>query len=169
MIGDFNAQIGETHLDTFLYQHELANINKELICYKNSENPSCVDFIWSNRPKSFSKTNAVFTGFSAFHKLFLSVLKTTKWKPNEITYRNFKKFSEENLNEELRTNLQKKCVKNNASFESVFLDTLNADASPKKKVNRANHAPYVTNALRKAIMKRSNLRKIYLKKRYLNL
>ena len=51
-IGDFNGQIGETHLDTFLYQHELANTNKEPICYKNSENPSWIDFVLSNRPKS---------------------------------------------------------------------------------------------------------------------
>ena len=29
LIGDFNALIGEKHLDTFLYQHELANISKE--------------------------------------------------------------------------------------------------------------------------------------------
>ena len=36
LFGDFNAQIEETHLDTFLYQHELANINKEPTCYKNS-------------------------------------------------------------------------------------------------------------------------------------
>ena len=28
LIGVFNAQVGETHLDTFLYQHELANIDK---------------------------------------------------------------------------------------------------------------------------------------------
>ena len=53
LIGDFNTQIRETHLDTFLYQHELANINKEPICYENSENPSCIDFTFSNRPKSF--------------------------------------------------------------------------------------------------------------------
>ena len=53
MIGDFHAQIGETHLDTFLYQHELENINKEPTCYNDSENPSCIDFILSNRPKSF--------------------------------------------------------------------------------------------------------------------
>ena len=44
LIGDFNTQIGETHLDTFLYQHELANINKEPTYYNNSENPGCIDF-----------------------------------------------------------------------------------------------------------------------------
>ena len=37
LIGDFNVQIGESHLDTFLCQLELANINKEPTCYKNSE------------------------------------------------------------------------------------------------------------------------------------
>ena len=110
----------------FLYQRELANINKEPICYKNSENPSCIDFILSNKPKSFLKTNAVFTGLSNFHKLVLSVFKTTflKSKPKEITYRNFQNFSEENFDEELRANLRERCVKNHVSFENVFLDTL---------------------------------------------
>ena len=78
----------------FLYQHELANINKEPTCYKNSENPSCIDFILSNRPKSFVKTNAIFTGFSDFHKLVLSVFKTAfpKSKPKEIIYRNLHNY-----------------------------------------------------------------------------
>ena len=45
LIGDFNVQVGKTHLDTFLDQHELANINKEPTCYKSSGNRSCIDFI----------------------------------------------------------------------------------------------------------------------------
>ena len=45
LVGDFNAQIGETCLDTYLCQYELKNVNEEPTCYKNSENPSCVDFI----------------------------------------------------------------------------------------------------------------------------
>ena len=100
------------HLDTFLYQHELPNINKEPTCYKNSENPSGIDYILSNRPKSFFKTSTVFTGLSDFHQLVLPVLKTTfpKSKPKEITYRNFKNFSGENFNQELMTNLREKCV-----------------------------------------------------------
>ena len=54
-----------------------------------------------------------------------------------------------------------RCVKNYASFEKVFLDTLNKHASLKKKVIRANHAPNITKSLRKSIIKRSNLQKIY--------
>ena len=141
LIGDFNAQIGETHIDTFLYQHELANISKEPTCYKNSENPSCIYFILFNRSKSFFKMNTAFTGLSDFHKIF--------------------RFS-------LRTSLGERCVKNYASFENFFLDALNKHAPLKKKVIRANHAPYVTKSLRKSIMKRSNLQKIYFKKRCLN-
>ena len=37
--------------------------------HKNSENQSCIDFILSNRPKSFVKTKTVFPGLSDFHKL----------------------------------------------------------------------------------------------------
>ena len=50
LVGDFNAQIGEISLDTFLYQHELENVNKEQTCYKNNENPSFIDFISTNNP-----------------------------------------------------------------------------------------------------------------------
>ena len=42
---------------------------------------------------------------------------------------------------------------------------MNKRAPLKKKVLRANHAPYVTKALRKAIMKRSYLEKLYFKKK----
>ena len=77
LVGDFNAQIGETCLDNFLYQHELKNVNKEPKCYRNSENPSCIDFILTNNPRSFFKTSMLFTGFSDFHKLLLSAFKTT--------------------------------------------------------------------------------------------
>ena len=79
--------------------------------------------------------NTVFTGLSDFHKLVLSVFKTTfpKPKPKEITYRSFKNFSEKNFNQELRTNLRERCIRNCAYFENVFLDTLNEHAPLKKK------------------------------------
>ena len=51
--------------------------------------------------------NMFFTWLSDFHKLLLSVFKTTfcKSKPKEITYRHFKNFEEESFNQELRNNL----------------------------------------------------------------
>ena len=72
---------------------------------------------------------------------------------------------EEDFNQELRARLSTELVNNYSSLENVFIDVLNSHAPIKKKVIRANHAPYVTKALRKAIMKRSQLEKIYFKKR----
>ena len=47
-------------------------------------------------------------------------------------------------------------------FETEFLNVLNNHAPQKKKVIRANHVPYMTKPLRKAIMKRSQLENKYL-------
>ena len=99
----------------------------------------------------------------------LPVYKTTfsKSKPKKIIYRNFKKFNEEDFNQELRGRLSTELVDDYSSFENVFTNVLNRHGSIKRKVIRANHASYVTEALRKAIMKRSQLEKIYFKKRTL--
>ena len=122
LVGDFNVQIGETCLDTFLCQHELEKVNKEPTCYKTSENPSCIDFTLPNNPRSFFKKNMFFTGLSDFHKLVLSVFKTTfcKSKSKEITYRNFKNFEEESFNQELRHNLINNSIESYKFFEKVF-------------------------------------------------
>ena len=88
-----NAQIGETCPDTFLYQHELKNVNKEPTCYKNSKRPSCIDFILTNNRRSFFKINTLFTGSSDFHKLVLSVFKTTFCK-SKLKRNNIQKFQE---------------------------------------------------------------------------
>ena len=51
------------------------------------------------------------------------------------------------------------------SFEENFLGVLNKHTPLKKKVLRLNNVPYVTKALRKAIMKNSYLETLYLKKK----
>ena len=50
-----------------------------------------------------------------------------------------------------------------SKFDEIFLKILNRHAPLKKKMLRANHAPYASKALRKAIMKRSCLENVYLK------
>ena len=153
LVGDFNAQIGEKCFDEF--QHELRSVNDRRTCNKNPDKPSCIDFILTNSPLSFHKSDCLFTGLPNGHKVVLSVFKTTfsKSKPKGIIYRNFKKFNEKDFNQELRGRLSTELVDNYSSFENVFIDVLNRHASIKKKVIKANHAPYVTKALRKAIMK----------------
>ena len=51
-----------------------------------------------------------------------------------------------------------------ASFTKIFIDTLHKHAQIKKKYIRTNHANFVTKALRKALILRSRLWNIFLKK-----
>ena len=97
----------------------------------------------------------------------LSILKTTftKSKAKEIICRDFKKFNEQCFNNDLRTELSSKSIKSYGSFENIFLDTLSKHAPIKEKMLRAIHAPYITKALRKAIMKTLYLENPYFKKR----
>ena len=91
LVGHFNAQIGEKCFEDFLLQHELSSVNGKPTCYKNPDKPSCIDFILTNSPLSFHKSDCLFAGSSDCHKLVLSVFKTTfsKSKPKEIIYRKF--------------------------------------------------------------------------------
>ena len=82
-------------------------------------------------------------------------------KPCEILYRDYKNFNSESFNEDLLSITQ---INTCEQFEDTFLSVLNMHAPLKKKLLRTNHSQYVTKALRKAIMRRSKLEKIYFKK-----
>ena len=122
-------------------------INTNPTCYKKPNSTNNIDPILTNCSKSFQN----------FHKLILSVFKTTftKSKPKEIVYRKYRKFNENNFNEDRHNQLSSEQSKDHTSFEKIFLSISEEHARIKKKLLRANHAPYVTNAFRKAIMRRS--------------
>ena len=88
----------------FHYEHDLQNLLKEKTCFKSVENLSCIDLILTNNAMAFQNTTTVFTGLSDFHKLVLTVLKTsiTKSKPQKITYRDYKNFDSVRFNGELK-------------------------------------------------------------------
>ena len=73
----------------------LKNLVKDPTCYKNPQNPSCIDLILTNRPNSFQHTMVIETGLSDFHKLAVSVPKTSikKQPPKVISYRDYKHYS----------------------------------------------------------------------------
>ena len=82
-----------------------------------------------------------------------------------MSCRNFRDFKEDNFDRDLQNRHSAESLEEYAPFEKVFLDVLNKHAALKKKVVRANHARYITKTLRKAIMKRSYLEKVYFKKK----
>ena len=48
---------------------------KKPTCYKNQENPTCVDLVLKNRPSSFQHNNVFETGISIFHLQIASQFK----------------------------------------------------------------------------------------------
>ena len=113
----------------------------------------------SNHSNRFQSTTTIASGLSDFHKLVITVLKTafSKAKPQVISYRSYKLLDQETFRTRLRKNLEKRKSVHYTEFERIFLNTLYAQAPLKKKTLRANHAPYMTKTLRKAIMRRSAL------------
>ena len=75
--GDFNAQVSDITLDTFCSIWNLKSLGKEPTCFKNPNNPSCIDLFLTNTIRSFQETQVFETGLSDFHKLVVTVLKST--------------------------------------------------------------------------------------------
>ncbi len=165
LAGDFNSEEEEYILQKFLYEHNAINLVKEKTCFKNINNPSSIDLFITNCHRSFQSTSAISTGLSDFHKMVVTVMKTTipKAEPKIIQYRDYKNFVEMKFRNELTEKLYSQLIDNYEKFEEIFLEVLNRHAPPKKKVFRANHKPYMTKCLRKAIMRRSALENKYYK------
>ena len=55
---------------------DLKNIIKEPTCYRNLNNPSCIDLILTNKPQSFQQSRVIEADSSVFCKIKTTVLKT---------------------------------------------------------------------------------------------
>ena len=165
LAGDLNIDIKEEVLEEFLFEQNLKNLVKSPTCYKNIENPSCIDLFLTNSSLSFQHTTTVETGLSDFHKMAITVMKTTfpKAQPKIIYYRDYKNFDLSTFRNELRQELKKNEDEGYFHFEVTFLRVLEKHAPMKQKVLRANDKPYMTKVLRQAIMRRSALKNKYLK------
>ena len=158
LIGDFNIMDSDQCFSDFALQYDAKNIVKEPTCFKSISNPSTIDLIVTNTPRSFWNTKAFRNSLSDFHSLVTTVLniKYIKPKPKEVAYRNYKHFNLVNFQRDLLTVFSSGCF-DYETFEKMFLSTLNLHAPLKKKIIRGNHAPYFNTNIRKAIMKRNEL------------
>ena len=73
LIGDFNIEVSEQRVESFLYMHEFCNLVKEKTYFKNMQNPSYIDLLLNNNVYAFQQTIAICTGLSDYHKLVLMV------------------------------------------------------------------------------------------------
>ena len=167
ILGDFNVRIEEQHMKVFCDNYNLTSLIKQATCYKNPNNPTCIDLILSNTPRSFQSTCVIETGLSDFHLMTLTVMKKSfrKFHPRLINYRSY--FSNEPFRECLLEKLSKEVFENNAErlerFCDINLQVINQHASQTIKYVRGNQ--FMTGQLSKEITKRSRLRNNFLRNR----
>ena len=90
---DLNSEVSENCLNGFCNVNSLKTLNRGLICFKNSNNPSCIDLFLTNRQQCFQQACAIETGMSDFHKMVLTIMKlitnSKKQKPFNTEVINF--------------------------------------------------------------------------------
>ena len=102
---DFNVESEEPCMHSFLEQHGFKNLIAKTTFHKNPEKRSSIDLILTNSLSSFQCSCVIETALSDFHKMTVTVMKTTfqKLKP-KITTEN-KICSNDKFREELLSKL----------------------------------------------------------------
>ena len=167
LLGDFNTEPTDAALSNFCEIYNFENLIKDKTCFKNPNQPSCIDLIITNRSKSFQNSMVIEKGLSDFHKICITVMKMycSKQKPSITHYRKFKDFNNDGFINDFKTLLLKSFNEETIPFqalrESVNL-TLEKHAPSKARYTRANQVPYMNKKLSTEIMKRSCLRNKFL-------
>ena len=93
----------------FCATYNLKNLVKEPTCFKNVEYRSCIDLILTNKPLYFQTTKVIETGLSDFHRLAITILKSSfrKQEPKMFNYRNDLKFNNRNFRNDLVRSVKK--------------------------------------------------------------
>ena len=102
-IGHFSSEISERSMHDFCNVYNLESLSNTLTCFKNPENPSCVDFLLANSKNNFDEAVVLELGISDFHKLLVSLLKSyfKKEDPKLIIHRDYKYFDNKMFSNEL--------------------------------------------------------------------
>ena len=88
LIRDFNAKVSDMSMKDFCDIYSFKNLIKEPTCFKNPINPKCTNLMFTNRHRSFLNSCLIETGFSNFHKMTVTVLRSfiKKAEPKVIFY-----------------------------------------------------------------------------------
>ena len=168
-LGDFNTTIKETSVKDFCDFYNLRSLINVPTCFKNYNNPTCIDLILTNRARSFQNSCTIETGLSDFHKMIVTVMKTTfrKLPPKVIYYRDFRNFDNKNYRQAVLA-ASRNCIGQSSDgncdhFFSICSELLDWYAPRKKKFIRGNQARFWNRELSKEAMKRTRLRNKFLK------
>ena len=161
VLGDFNAEMTNTHMEEFCSVYNFKSLIKDPTCFKNPEKPTTIDHILTNHRKCFQHSGVYETGLSDSHRFTLTVLKVfhSKQNPEIIQYRDYKNFTNKHFRRDLLRELSFQNVQPNEFDEFKFIASklLNSHATLKEKYIRYNQAVFMNKQLRKVIMTRTRL------------
>ena len=75
ILGDFNVGIDESHIKSLCETYKLKNLIKQQTCYKNLDNPKCIDKILTNVLRTLQSTCVIETGLSDFDLMTLTTMR----------------------------------------------------------------------------------------------
>ena len=79
---DLNVGTEDNYKKLFRENFNLKSLIRQPKCYKNPDDPTCIDFILTKVPRSFQITCNLETGLSDFHLITLTVTrKRFKFQP----------------------------------------------------------------------------------------
>ena len=149
-MGDFKTEVTQTSVKVFCDSYEFKNLIKDATCFMQY-------LILTNNPNSFQNSGVIETGLSDFHKMTVTVMKTTfeKLKPNIIHYRDYRKFSNNKFRENLISHLSTENIRVDCNdmekFLQICIKTLDELAPQKKKYSRGNNIPFINKTIKKPL------------------
>ena len=131
-LGDFNMDVKEAAIPSIMEDNRLVSLINSQTSFK-SANGRCIDSIMTNSKNSCICSRTSETGFSDFHHMVYTILKTTynRLPPKVISYHCYRNFSESQFREELAHKLYINPPKSYAEFENQYVTILNSFASKK--------------------------------------
>ena len=156
-------------METFCESYGLKNLIKLPTCHNDLPNPSCIDLTLTNSSLSFQSLGVVETGLSDFHKMIVTVIKTTfqKLDPKIIHYRDYRKYNNYSCRQDLLFTLIMENI-NSSNGLQKFIDMLWnhwINLLHGKKYSRGNNMPFINKLISHAHMERTRPRNCYLKNR----
>ena len=162
-----NSEMSEKVMIEFCDTYNFKNLTKDPTCFKNVHNPSTIDLILTNKPRSFLNNITIESGLSDQHKLTITIMKTffQKQPPFKISCRDYKNFNLYLFRNELLKELYSVHGRkvDYDTFEGIIVRLLNQSAPIKEKYVRANNSPFMNKTLFKAVMTRSRLQNKFIK------
>ena len=131
--------VEESNIKNLFERFSLKNLIKDPTCYKNPNNPSCADLMFTNKARRFRRSRVIETGLTDFHKMTITLLKMQfrKLEPKVVSYKNYQIFSNNIFLKSLNNELSKYSFSLDENgfdhFCQICTDTLNKYAPRKKK------------------------------------